>query len=148
MKVPILTLSNVLMSICQIPHVIFQTISQLFFKFCILFSVIKDNSSVLFLVFGQMLNTFNKRDKSQWKFSRIECSDQNSPNSCPFWNKKSLSLQILQHSFSIMRNNSSVLFQLKLYIFSAKEVYQSTKFGKFHLSSRKAEILHFDGLLL
>ena len=34
MKVPILTLSNVLMKICQIPDVIFQTTSQFFYKFC------------------------------------------------------------------------------------------------------------------
>ena len=33
MKIPILTLSSVLFKICQIPHVIFQTTSQLFFKF-------------------------------------------------------------------------------------------------------------------
>ena len=32
MKVPILTLSNVIMKICQIPHVIFQTKSQFFFQ--------------------------------------------------------------------------------------------------------------------
>ena len=35
MKIPILTLSSVLMKTCQIPHVIFQTASQFFFKFCV-----------------------------------------------------------------------------------------------------------------
>ena len=34
-KVPILTLFFALVKICQIPHVIFQTTNQLFFKFCI-----------------------------------------------------------------------------------------------------------------
>ena len=34
MKVPIFTLSSVLMKICQIPHVIFQTTSHFLFKFC------------------------------------------------------------------------------------------------------------------
>ena len=34
-KVPILTLSSALVKICQIPHVIVQTTSQFFFKFCI-----------------------------------------------------------------------------------------------------------------
>ena len=34
-KVPILTLPSVLVKICQIPHAIFQTTSQFFFKFCI-----------------------------------------------------------------------------------------------------------------
>ena len=34
-KVPILTLSSALVKICQSPHVIFQTTSHFFFKFCI-----------------------------------------------------------------------------------------------------------------
>ena len=34
-KVPILRLSSALVKICHIPHVIFQTTSQFFFKFCI-----------------------------------------------------------------------------------------------------------------
>ena len=34
MKVPIFTLSSVLMKICQIPHVIFQTTSHFLFTFC------------------------------------------------------------------------------------------------------------------
>ena len=50
--------------------------------------------------------------------------------------------------FSIMRNNSSVLFSLKFYILSSKGAYQSTNLVKFHLSSWKSKILHFDGLLL
>ena len=43
--------------------------------------------------------------------------------------------------FSIMRHNSSVLFQLKFYIVSKKVAYQSTSLVRFHLSSRKSEIL-------
>ena len=39
-------------------------------------------------------------------------------------------------------------FQLKFYIHSMKEVYQSTNLVKFHVSSQKTEILNFDGLLL
>ena len=34
MKVPILTLSSILMIICRIRHVILQTTSQFLFKFC------------------------------------------------------------------------------------------------------------------
>ena len=34
-KVPILSLPSALMKICHIPHVIFRTTSQFFFKFCI-----------------------------------------------------------------------------------------------------------------
>ena len=35
LKVPILRLSSAVVKICQIPHVVFQTTSQFFFKFCI-----------------------------------------------------------------------------------------------------------------
>ena len=47
-KVPILTLSSALVKICEIPRVIFQATSQFFFKFCIPFNVMKDNSSLIF----------------------------------------------------------------------------------------------------
>ena len=50
--------------------------------------------------------------------------------------------------FSIVRQNSSVLFSLKFFVLSTKRAYQSTNLVKFHLSSQKPEILHFDGLLL
>ena len=40
------------------------------------------------------------------------------------------------------------LYFFSFYILSTKEVYQSTNFRKFHLSSRKSGILHFDGFLL
>ena len=45
----ILRFSFALVKICQIPHVIFQIWrQQFFFKFAWLFSIMKDNSSVLF----------------------------------------------------------------------------------------------------
>ena len=50
--------------------------------------------------------------------------------------------------FSFMRHNSSVHFWLNFYILSTKGVHQSANLVKFHVSGRKSEILHFDGLLL
>ena len=50
MKKPILTLSSVLMKICQIPHLIFQIRSQFFFKFCMTFHCHEIYPSVLFQV--------------------------------------------------------------------------------------------------
>ena len=50
MKIPILTFSSVLMKICQIPHVIFQTTSQFFFKFCMTLQCHEICSFVLFQV--------------------------------------------------------------------------------------------------
>ena len=40
-----------------------------------------------------------------------------------------------------------ILFYLKSYIFSTKGVNESTNLVKLNVSSRKSEILHFDGLL-
>ena len=51
-------------------------------------------------------------------------------NSCHFW------------------NNKSILYSLKFYVLSTKGVYQSTNLVKFHVSSRKSEFLHFNGVLL
>ena len=50
--------------------------------------------------------------------------------------------------FRVIRYNSSMLFQLKFYILSTKSAYDSTNSVKFHVTSQKFEILHFDGLLL
>ena len=50
--------------------------------------------------------------------------------------------------FSVMRHNFSVLSYLKFYILSTKGAYQSINLVKFEVSSRKSEILHFDGIFL
>ena len=50
--------------------------------------------------------------------------------------------------FSAMRNKSSIIFYVKFYILLKKRVYQSTNLVKFHVSSQKSNILHFDGFLL
>ena len=82
MKVPILRLSNALVKIWQILHVILQTTSQLFFKFCITLQCHKDNSSVLFYVKRYILST--KGINKSGHFENVECSGQNLPNSCHF----------------------------------------------------------------
>ena len=50
--------------------------------------------------------------------------------------------------FSVIKDNSSVLFQVKFYIISTKGAYQSANLVKFYMNSQKSEMLHFDGLLL
>ena len=66
MKIPILTFSSVLMKICQILQVIFQTTSQFFFKFCMIFQC-----HILCTFLGQKLYTLHKRDQSKCKFFRL-----------------------------------------------------------------------------
>ena len=49
---------------------------------------------------------------------------------------------------SVMKQNHSALLWLDLYVISAKGAYHSTNLVKFHMSSCKSEIRHFDGMLL
>ena len=64
------------------------------------------------------------------------------------WTKGFLHQEILHHSLASRDISPPYFFQLKLYIISAKVVYQSTNLVKFHLSSQKSEIFHCGGLLL
>ena len=142
-KVPILTFPSALMKICQISHVIFQATIQFFYKFCMTLYCHKRLLLRTFL--GQTLYSLHERDQSKCKLWVIGSKFT-----------KLLSLLKQQICFpsnflsllKIMTQNSSVLFLLKFYIPSTKGAYQSTNFVKFHLSSRKSKILHFDGLLL
>ena len=69
MKIPVLTLSSVLMKICQIPHVIFQTTGRFFFKF---FMTLHCHETELLCTFlGQTLYTLHKTDQSKCNFFRI-----------------------------------------------------------------------------
>ena len=97
MKVQTLTLSSVLMKIFQILHVIFQPKSQFFFQ-------ILHESSVSWKIFPLYFFRLNviffarKRPIKVHIFETFDCSDQNSPDSCHFWNNKLVFLQILNHS--------------------------------------------------
>ena len=64
-----------------------------------------------------------------------------------FWNQKLVFLHILQHPSVSWDINPMYFFSLNFIYFHHKKAYQSTNLVKFHLSSRKSEILHFDGLL-
>ena len=110
----------------QILHgssVSWKTTSRYFFRSKIIYFPWKGPIKV------QMLKTF-------------KCSDQNSQNSCQFWNKKLVFLQIL--------HVTSLYFFLAEIVYNFNKRNQSIyKFGKILLSSWNfPEILHFDGLLL
>ena len=118
MKVPILTLSSVLVKTCQIPDVIFQPQVSFFFfsNFAWLFSVTKNNSSSLR---SNVIYFARKGPIKVQIFQTFECLDQNSPNSCHFWNKKSVFLQILHHA-SVSRDKTP-LFSWNFIYFQQKE---------------------------
>ena len=66
-----------------------------------------------------------------------------------YLSNKSVFLQILHHS-SVSRGITPLyLFNWNfLYMSWTKRTYQSTNLVKFHISSQKSEVLHFDGFLL
>ena len=135
------------MKICHIPHVIFQITSQFFFSnFAPLFSVMKDNSSVLFEVKRYILCT--KGTNQSKNFDNFVCSDQNSPNPCHFWNNKSVVLQILSHS-SVSRDITPLYFFSSNFIYTFnKRSLSKYRFGEISHEQSKVEILHFDGFHL
>ena len=65
-RLPILRLSSALVKICHIPHFIFQTTSQFFFKF-----FITHERQLLFTFLGQTLNTLHNRNQWKCKFLRL-----------------------------------------------------------------------------
>ena len=103
------------------------------------FSFMKDNSSVLFYVKRDILCT---KDQSKCIFLRL------------------LSAEIKIRQILVIFDTTNrffvkfyitllyVMIQRKFYILSIKGAYQSTNLVKFDVSSRKSDILHFDGLLL
>ena len=96
-------------------------------KFACFSRVMRDNSSVLFQMKLYMFLIKVALHQSAY-FQTCYCSHYNSPNSsCHFWNQGSVFLETLHHT-SVSRDNSSVLFQLTLYIILTKGVHQSANF--------------------
>ena len=81
-------------------------------------------------------------------FYTFECSVQKSPNSCHFWNNRSVFCQSLHQSSGKWDITPLYFYSKFFYIFSTKGLYQSTNLVKFYVSNQKSEILHFNGLLL
>ena len=114
-------LSSALVKICQIPHVIFGSISQFFFSnFASIFSVMKDNSSVFFsseiIYFGQ------KQPIKVQIFGTFDCLGQNSSNSsCQFWNGKSIPPQTFHHSSLPLHITSLQIFSSCILYFGQKD---------------------------
>ena len=119
---------------------------KVYSNFVSLFSVAKDNSSVFFL--SQTFILWTKRTHRS-KISRLlsvwvkthQISDVIFETTSQFFlNFASL--------FSVMRDNSSVLFQLKLCMIWTKGAQQSAKFQTFDCSHKISPNVHFDRLLL
>ena len=131
-KIPILTLSSALVKICQISHVIFQTTSQFFFKFCItlqcherwlLYTVLAQTYTLVtrsplkpkFLDFQVLGSKFIKFLMSIFKRQVNSSSD-------------------FASFFIVVIHNFSLNFNLILFLLWIKRSYQSPNFETFNCS--------------
>ena len=112
-------------------------------NFASLFSVMKDNFLVFLLLKPCMLWTKRAHRKEIFRL----LSGPNS--SCHIWNHKSVFLFTMHHSSVswVIRDNSSVFFQLK-YMIWRKGTHQSAKFQTSDCSREISTNLYFDRLLL
>ena len=79
--------------------------------------------------------TLDKNSQSKWNIQTFEWLGENSQNaSCHIWHCKSVFPLNFALLFSVMKDNSSVLFQLKLYIILTKIYHQSAKFQTFNFT--------------
>ena len=118
---------------------------KVYSNFVSLFSVTKDNSSVFFL--SQTLYSGQKEPIEVkfsdfwvfgWKFTKVLLA----------YLKLQVSFSLNFPSlFSVMRDNSSLLFKLKLYMIWAKGAHQSARFQTFDCSHKASPNVYFDRLL-
>ena len=106
-------LSSASVKICQIPHVNFETTSQFPLKFCITLQC--HERYFLCTVLAQTIYTLLKRSPLKGNFLRLS-SAQVKIFQIPLVNFETTSqfLSKSQSLFSVMKDNSSVLFHLKL----------------------------------
>ena len=108
-------------------------------NFVLLFSVIKDNSSVLFKVKRFILCT--KETNQSGHFEDFECSGQNSPISFHFWNNKSVFLRILHYSLGSWDINPRYFWNFVILFTFNKRSLSKYKFGD--LSREQSKIRSF-----
>ena len=83
--------------ICEIPHVIFESASQFFFKYCINIQCHQAKLPYTFFSSNIMYVVQKKPIKLQ-SFEIFECLGQNLSNSsCQFWTDTLITLQIFHH---------------------------------------------------
>ena len=129
----IFRLSTARVKVHQIPHVIFQTESQFFFKVWIFFQFHKRQPFCTFSA-----DTLYANDKS----STLKCKFSDLPLLAlkfteflmPFLEPSCCFSSNFASLFSVMKHNSSVFFHLNLYMLWTERAYQSANFQTFHCS--------------
>ena len=132
-KVPILTLSSALVKISQISQVFFQITSQSFFffsKFAYLFSVMKDNSSVLLKLKQYILSSQGVNENTKF-LDFLVLGSHFVKFLMPILKQKVSSSSIFVSFFIVMTHNSSVNFKVIHFLLWTKGSHQSSNFGTF-----------------
>ena len=92
-------------------------------------------TQLVYIILAQTLHTFEKNIPSKCKFSDFSLLKLKFIKFLMSFFKQKVSFSLNFGSlFSVMRDNFSVLFQLKLYMIWTKGAHQSTKFQTFDCS--------------
>ena len=111
-------LSTTCVKIPQIPYVILKTIYKPFFT-----------TQLVSIILAQILHTFDKNIPSKSKFSDIILLELKFIKFLMSFFKQKVSFTLnFESLFSVMRGNSSVLFQLKLYMIWSKGMCKISDF--------------------
>ena len=134
MKVPILRILCALVKITQIPHVIFQSTSQFFFKFCITLQCHEIQPPCTFL--AQTLYTLVKSSSLKCNFLRL-LSSRVKICQIPYVNFEmtSQSSSDFLSFLSVITYNSFVSLQLMQFILWTKRSHENTNFDSFKCSN-------------
>ena len=129
----IFRLSTAGVKVHQIPHVIFQTKNQFFFKVWISFQCHERSFFCTFL--AETLHAIDKSSTSKCKFSDLPLLTLKFTKFLMSFLEPRVSFSSNFASlFSVMRHNSSVLFHLNLYMLWTKGAHQSANFQTFNYS--------------
>ena len=125
-KIYLTLFSTTSVKIHQITYAIFETINHF----------PQHDSSVFFL--AQTLHTFYKSNPLKCKFSDFPLLVRKLNKFFMSFFKQKVSFSSKFGSFfSVMRDHSSVLFQLKIYMFQTKGAYQGTNFQTAHMKIKQ-----------
>ena len=132
-KVPILTLSSALVKICQISHVIFQTTSLFFVKFCI--AIQCHEKQLLFTFAAQTLHTMVTKSQLQHTFLNFRVLGSEFLKFLMSILKREVnSSSIFVSFFIVMKHNTSVIFKLINFLLWTKGPHQCSNFSPFECS--------------
>ena len=103
---------------------------------------------LVYIILAQTLHTFDKNIPSKCKFSDFSLLKLKFIKVLMSFFKQKVSFSLNFGSlFSVMRDNSSVLFWLKLYMICTKGSHQSAKFQTFDWPHKISPNFYFDRLL-